>query len=232
MYLAIIPARAGSKRIKNKNIKIFLGYPIIRYSIHQALQSKLFKKIIVSTDSNRIKKIAINYGASVPFLRTKKLSRDHTPIYKVLLNVLKKIKKDFFPKYFCLIYATAPLIDKKDIVKSINYLKKIKTKADGICSICKYDLPVQRALKVNNNNFLEFVDKRYALKRSQDLQEVYYDAAVFSWYNTKNFVKKNGTNLKILPYFLPSNKVQDIDVIKDFKIAELKYKFPVFFKNK
>jgi len=229
MYLAIIPARSGSKRIKNKNIKIFYGYPIIRYSIHQALRSRLFKKIIVSTDSNRIKKIAIKYGASVPFLRNKNLSGDYTPIYKVLLNVLKKIKKDDLPKYFCLIYATAPLIDKKDIIKSINLFKKIKHKADGICSVCKYELPIQRALKINNKKFLEFVNKKYALKRSQDLQHVYYDAAVFSWYNTNNFLKKNGTNLKILPYLLPSKKVQDIDNIKDFKIAKLKYKFSDIF---
>ena len=231
MYLAIIPARSGSKRIKNKNIKIFFGYPIIRYSIHQALLSRMFKKIIVSTDSNRIKKIALKYGASVPFLRTKHLSSDYTPIYKVLLNVLKKIKKDYFPKYFCLIYATAPLIDKNDIIKSINYLKKIKNKADGVSTVCKYDLPIQRALRISKKNFLEFVNKKYALKRSQDLQEVYYDAAVFSWYNTRNFLKKNGTNLKILPYILPSKKVQDIDSIKDFNMAKFKYKFPNIFSK-
>lgn len=225
MYLAIIPARSGSKRIKDKNIKRFFSYPIIRYSIYQASRSRIFKKIIVSTDSNRIKKISIKYGASVPFLRNKNLSSDYTPIYKVLLNVLKKIKKNCLPKYFCLIYATAPLVDKDDIIKSINYLKKIKNKVDGISSVCKYDLPIQRALKINKKNFLEFVDKKYALKRSQDLQEYYYDAAVFSWYNTKNFLKKNGTDLKILPYILPSKKVQDIDNIKDFNMAKFKYKF-------
>ena len=225
MYLAIIPARSGSKRLKNKNIKLFFGYPLIRYSIHQASLSKLFKEIIVSTDSNKIKKIAIKYGASVPFLRQDSLSRDYTPVYKVLINTLQKIKKNYLPKYFCLIYATAPLIDRNDIIKSINSLKKTKNKMDGICSVCKYDLPIQRALKVNKKNFLEFVNKKYAFARSQDLQNVYYDAAIFTWFNTKNFLKKKGTDLKILPYILPSKKVQDIDTIKDFKMAKSKYKF-------
>ena len=111
MYLAIIPARSGSKRIKNKNIKYFFGYPIIRYSIYQAQQSRLFKEIIVSTDSIKIKKIALRYGANVPFLRSKKLADDYAPLNKVLLNVVKKIKDSFSPNYFALIYAAAPLIN-------------------------------------------------------------------------------------------------------------------------
>jgi CMP-N-acetylneuraminic acid synthetase len=95
MYLAIIPARGGSQRIKNKNIKFFFGFPIIRYSIYQAQLSKVFKKIVVSTDSNKIKKISIKFGAKVPFLRSKNLSNDTTPIYKVLLDVLSKMDKNY-----------------------------------------------------------------------------------------------------------------------------------------
>jgi CMP-N-acetylneuraminic acid synthetase len=85
MTICIIPARLGSRRIKNKNIKLFFGHPIIKYSIDAALQSKLFKEIIISTESNKIKKIAKKFGASLPFLRPKKLANDITPIKKVLL---------------------------------------------------------------------------------------------------------------------------------------------------
>jgi N-acylneuraminate cytidylyltransferase len=223
MYLAIIPARAGSKRIKNKNIKFFFDFPIIRYSIYQAQLSKLFKKIIVSTDSNKIKKISIKFGAVVPFLRSKNLSNDTTPIYRVLLDVLRKIDKNYCSEYFCLIYATAPLINKNDIKKSINILRNNKKNADAICTVCKYNLPAQRAFKVNKNNFLEFIDKKYIFTRSQDLPSSYYDAATFCWYNTKNFLKKRGLNLKILPYILPSKKVQDIDNIEDWNLAKNKF---------
>jgi len=223
MYLAIIPARSGSKRIKNKNIKIFYGFPIIRYSIEAALSTKLFKKIVVSTDCKKIKKIAIKYGANVPFLRDKNLADDFTPIKNVLIDTFKKIKKDFLPDYFCLIYAAAPLIDKNDIIKSIHLLKKNKEKADGICSVCKYKLPIQRALKINKKNFLEFIDKKNTLKRSQDLHDTYYDAAMFCWYNSKNFLKKNGTNLRILPYVLSSTKAQDIDNLDDWNLTKKKF---------
>jgi N-acylneuraminate cytidylyltransferase len=90
MYLGITPARSGSKRIKNKNIKYFFVHLIIRYSIYQARLSKFFKEIIVSTDSVRIKKIALGYGANLPFLRSKKLADDYTPLNKVSKNLIKK----------------------------------------------------------------------------------------------------------------------------------------------
>ena len=223
MYLAIIPARSGSKRIKNKNIKYFFGYPIIRYSIYQAQQSRLFKEIIVSTDSVKIKKIALRYGANVPFLRSKKLADDYAPINKVLLNVVKKIKDSFSPKYFALIYAAAPLIKKRDLVRSIEFLKNSK-KADGICSVSRYSLPVQRALKVNKKNYLEFLNKKYIFKRSQDLEKTYYDAAMFCWFNTKNFIRKNGKNLNILPYFISNLQAIDIDNLEDWNKAKIKFK--------
>ena len=221
MYLCIIPARSGSKRIKNKNIKKFLGYPIIRYPINTAKQSKLFKRIIVSTDSNKIKKIALKYGALVPFLRSKKLSDDFTPLVKVLLNTLKKI--DNLPKYFCLIYATAPLIDKKDLKKSLSMIKKNNSNADSKLSVCQYTKPIQRALKKNKKNYLEFINKRYLFNRSQDLKETYYDAALFCWFNTERYLKKNGRDLRTMPYLVDDIKTQDIDNERDWKIAQKKF---------
>jgi N-acylneuraminate cytidylyltransferase len=223
MYLAIIPARSGSKRVKNKNIKLFFGYPIIKYPIYQAKLTKLFKEIIVSTDSLIIKKIVLKYGVSVPFLRSKSLSGDFTPLYKVLLNTLSIIrKKKLLPKYFCLIYATAFSINKNDIIKSLKILKK-KRKSDAICSVCKYNYPVQRALKLNKRNFLEYINPKYSLKRSQDLETAYYDSANFVWFNTKSFLKKKGRNLKILPFVISGDKTQDIDNLKDWRIAKKKY---------
>jgi pseudaminic acid cytidylyltransferase len=222
MYLAIIPARSGSKRIKNKNIKFFFGSPIIKYSISNAVSSKLFNKVIVSTDSKKIKKISEKYGAIVPFLRSKILSGDFVPVHKVLLDVILFLKKNYYPKFFCLIYSTAVLIEKKDLLKSLRELKKNK-RADSICGVCKYEKSIQRALKINKRNFLQFDRPKYRLSRSQDLKDFYYDSGTFVWYKTKNFLSKNGSNLNILPYFLSSDKCQDIDTFDDWNIAKKKF---------
>jgi len=219
--LAIIPARSGSKRIKNKNIKHFFGHPIIKYSISTALSSNLFKEVIVSTDSKKIKRISEKYGASVPFLRPKKLSGPLVPINRVLLNLINLKKKSQY-KYFCLIYSTAPLINKNDIYRSLQKLKKNK-RADAICAICKYEKPIQRALKINKKKFIEFDRPKYRLARSQDLKTLFYDCGSFAWYNLKNFLLKKGTKLNILPYILPANKCQDIDTKSDWKETERKF---------
>ena len=124
MNIAIIPARSKSKRIKNKNIKLFFGKPIIFYSIDLALKSKIFDKVIVSTDSKKIKKIAEKYGAEVPFIRPKNLSNDFvgTPtVVKHAVNWCKK--KGLSIKNICCIYPTTPLLEKKYLIEG---LKKIR----------------------------------------------------------------------------------------------------------
>ena len=144
MTLCIIPARSGSKRIKNKNIKNFFGKPLIYYSINLALKSKIFDQVIVSTDCKKIAKIAKRYGASVPFLRSKKNSDNKTPINKVLLEVIQKLQmKNKFT--FC-IYPTAPMLGLDDLKKGY---KKISNKFDQIVAISKYSSPIQRAYQNN-----------------------------------------------------------------------------------
>ena len=107
--IAIITARSGSKRIPKKNIKIFLGKPIIAYSIEKAINSKLFDKVMVSTDDKEIADISKNYGAEVPFFRSKKNSDDFSTTPDVLIEVLetyKKLNEEF--DFGCCIYPTAP----------------------------------------------------------------------------------------------------------------------------
>ena len=114
MTICIIPARSGSKRIKNKNIVKINGLPIIAKTIKIARQSKLFTRIIVSTDSLKIAKIAKKYGAEVPFLRSKKLSDDYTPIINVMIDAIDKIES-FKEKFHFCIYPTSILINQKDL---------------------------------------------------------------------------------------------------------------------
>ena len=135
MSICIIPARSKSVRIKNKNIINFFEKPIIAYAIDVAKKSKLFKKIIVSTDSKKIAKIAINYGAEVPFLRSKKLSDNYTTTTDVIIDSIKKIssKNDTF---CCCIYPTAVLINKNDLIMSFKKIKKLN--ADLLVAIARY----------------------------------------------------------------------------------------------
>ena len=105
--VALIPARAGSKRIPGKNIKPFAGQPIIAYSIKAAATSRLFSRIIVSTDSAEIAAVARSYGAQAPFMRPARLADDFTPTADVVLHALNWLKaNESLPEYFCCIYAT------------------------------------------------------------------------------------------------------------------------------
>ena len=129
MSIAIIPARKNSKRIKNKNIKLINNKPLIYIVIKILQKSKLFKKIIVSTDSNKIAKISINAGAEVPFVRPKNLSDDYTGTIKVMQHAVKKLKNlNINDKYICCVYPTAILLSIKDLKKG--------SEAD----ICVFDL--------------------------------------------------------------------------------------------
>ena len=115
--LAIIPARGGSKRIPRKNIRDFLGKPIIAYSIEVALKSGLFEEVMVSTNDKEIAEIALKFGAKVPFMRSPNASNDQATTMEVLLEVLEnyeKVQRKVFEK-ICCIYRTAPLIKEEHL---------------------------------------------------------------------------------------------------------------------
>ena len=121
--LAIIPARGGSKRIPKKNIKLFLGMPIITYAIDAALKSNVFDEVMVSTDNEEIKNIAINKGAKVPFFRSDENSNDFSTLSDVLIEVLDEYKKQ--KKFFdtvCCILPTSALLSSEKITESYEKL--------------------------------------------------------------------------------------------------------------
>lgn len=125
--LAVIPARAGSKRIKNKNIKIFNGKPMIYWPIKELKKTKIFDKILVSTDSLRIKKYAETLKVDVPFLRPKKISDDFSPTIDVINHAIKWLRdKGFYYDYICCVYPTAVLMKKKFILDTFKLIKKKK----------------------------------------------------------------------------------------------------------
>lgn len=220
--LLIIPARGGSKRIKNKNIKKFKKKPIIYYTINNAIKSKLFNKIHVSTESNLIKKIVEKKKINIDFMRTKKLSKDKTPLFEVYKYVVTEYKKiGFVFDEIWSIMPCAPNLNAKDLKRISIFYKKLKIKKP-LLSISKYKVPIEWAYTINKKGELTSLSRKSQLLRSQDIEDKYYDAGQFYIYPGKkllklNFIKKN---YNYIGYKLPFRKSIDIDDIEDWKIAE------------
>ncbi len=215
--ICIIPARGGSKRIKNKNIINFSGKPLIYYSIKAAIKSKIFSRIIVSTDSSRIKKIAKKYGAEVPFIREKRLSNDLTSTKDVFIDAIFKINSQNV-KFHCLLYPTAPLVKSKDLIKAYNKIKI--EKADGLMTVGKYLNHPLRSLTVKKK-ILRFKWKKYIKKNTQNLPKYYFDCGNFYFFKTEKIIKSNTFYpKKIIPYYLKIYNAVDIDNYEDLKLAE------------
>lgn len=221
--ICIIPARAGSKRIIKKNIKPFMGKPIMAYSIEAAINSGLFDVVMVSTDSEEFAEVARQYGAEVPFLRSEKTANDFAGTEDVILEVLDNYKamgKTF--DSFCCLYSTAPFVTAERLVESSGYLSE---NADAAISVVEYSFPIQRSVKVNENGHLQPNFPQYMDARSQDLEKTYHDAGQFYFVKTSTFMEeKNLWCKRTAPIVLSELEVQDLDTMTDWQLAEIKYK--------
>ena len=216
--LAIITARGGSKRIPRKNIKEFMGNPMLAYAINAAEKSGIFEEIMVSTDDKEIAEIAKKYGANIPFMRSEKTANDYATTGDVLKEVIDEYKKR--GKIFdniCCIYPCVPFLT-GEILKDA-YDKFIKSEADRLTPVVKYSFPIQRAFKLNKEGFLEYREPENASKRSQDLEPMYHDVGMFYFYRYNKLDSQN-----IVMYEMDEAVIQDIDTEDDWKMAELKYK--------
>ncbi len=223
MNVCIIPARGGSKRIYKKNIKNFHGKPIIKYSIDTALNSNLFDKVIVSTNNEEIAQIASKFGAEIPFKRPENISDDHSGIQAVITHSIKfLIKKNMEPKLICCLLATAPFVKIENLMEGKKSLKKVKEDRFTF-SATKYNFPIQRALRIDNNNLSYCLNVDQVKKRSQDLEECIHDAGQFYWGGTKAWFSNKNIFEESMPILLPSWQVQDLDTLEDWKRAELMY---------
>lgn len=221
MNIAIIPARSGSKRIPQKNIKNFLGKPMLAYAIEAAQQSKIFDFIMVSTDSQEIADIAVSHGAKVPFLRSSKNSSDYATTFNVLDEVISEYKKIHITfSSFCCIYPCVPFLTGKTLQEAFSHLSHY----DAVIPVIKYPVPIEWALKIENNiltpHNLEMLNIR-----SQDLTPTYYDAGMFYFCKTEKLYENNS----LLPertygLIIPETEAQDIDTPEDWNSAELKYR--------
>jgi CMP-N-acetylneuraminic acid synthetase len=222
--LLIIPARANSKRIKNKNIKIFCGHPIIYYSLQTAIKSKLFTKIHVSTDSDKIVKILKKYNFIVDFKRPEKISTNYTQVIDVLRYVVDKYKeKGFEFDEIWSLSACAPLIEVKDLLSSAKLMIGNKNKI--LLPVTEYSAPIEWAFNFKKNNYLKPIKPGFYKKRSQDLEKKYHDTGAFICI-PKKFLSKKITLLDqhYLGKIIPKSRSVDIDDIEDWKLAESLYK--------
>ena len=220
--LAIITARGGSKRIPRKNIKPFLGKPILAYSIEAALDSGLFDEVMVSTEDEDIAEIAKKYGAKVPFYRSEKTAGDFATTNDVLLEVLeeyKKLGKEF--EEACCIYPTAPFVTSSKLKKAMEEFAA--SDADTLIPVVAFSYPPKRSLVIREGRLVfqypEFMDSR-----SQDLEAEYHDIGQFYLFRTEAFERNKKLMIgNILPFVVDEMEVQDIDNESDWKIAEIKY---------
>ena len=221
-FLALIPARGGSKRITNKNIKSFAGKPIIGWTIEKAFKTKLFKKVLVSTDDKKIAKVSKSFGAETAFPRPANISDDQSTIVEVVKYCIEELENSGERyDYVVLLYATAPLMDENDLIKASKDLGE----SEFIVSVNEYSYPIQRALRLEKNEIKMFEPLNFK-KRSQDLEPFFHDAAQFIIGSPKMWKTKTPFIDGVTrPFIVPKYRVQDIDNEDDWYEAELKFSY-------
>ncbi len=223
--LAVIPARGGSKRIPNKNIKDFLGRPVIEYPIEAALRSGLFRDLIVTTDSREIADIASGAGASVPFMRGAELSGDYVMVADVIMDALDRYEEAEHIKVdnICVIFPAAVFVTERKIAEGFSLLSE-----DGVNSVLPvvpFSYPPQRGVVASADGGLVMKWPENYDKRSQDLEAIYHDTGQFYWLCAEKFRSDKKLFLdKMKGVFVSPLEVQDIDSLDDWKIAEMKYR--------
>lgn len=221
MIFAIIPARGGSKRIKNKNIIKFFQKPIIGWTIKELKKlkkKKLINKIVVSSDSNKILNTSKKFGADIFVKRTKKLSNDKSPFQLAIVDVIKRlISQDYHVSEVIVVFPSAVLIGANDIASALKFFRKNKN--SFVISISKYPHPPQRAYAKSNTNKLSFINKKNELKNTQNLRELFHDAGQFYIGNKELWLsKKIHSNSR--GFLLSRLKSVDLDTKEDLTLLK------------
>lgn len=219
-FLAIIPARSGSKGLTDKNIKELNNKPLMAYTIEAAIESNIFDDIILSTDSSYYAEIGKKYGATVPFLRSENLSNDEASTKDVIFDVINELRiigKNY--DFFVLLQPTTPLRNKKHIKESVDIL--IDNKGNSVVSICQLEHSSSVNVTLNPKNRLDFVFNDLKNIRRQDFQTEYrINGGIYicktDFYLTYESFYMQGS----YPYIMDKISSVDIDDIYDFMYAE------------
>ena len=220
MNVAIVPARGGSKRIPDKNIRPFAGRPMLSWPIATALESGLFDRVIVSTDSPEVAAAARLAGAETPFVRPPELSDDHCGTLEVMTHALRWVETaGVDAAAVCCLYATAVFVTAADLRAALAVLSEGSW--DYVFAASRYPQPVQRAFSRSEDGAAALLFPEHRLTRTQDLPPVYQDVGQFYWGRADAWAEGRpifGARTTFVE--LASGRCQDIDTPEDWASAE------------
>ena len=221
--LCLIPARAGSKRLTGKNLKLLNGKPLVAWTIEAALQSSSVVDVVVSTESSEIANIAIEYGASVPFIRPSSLAEDDTSSIAVVLDALHQLQcQGKFYDQVILLQPTSPLRTAKEIDAGVDfYFHKGALAVIGVCEVEHHPfwsnkLPADFSME-------NFLPEQHINLRSQDLPLYYRINGAFYMADVREVIKQRRFFLsqKIFGFLMSRESSVDIDTKLDFILADI-----------
>lgn len=227
--LAVIPARGGSKGLPGKNIRPFIGLPLIAHSILMAKMTSEIDRVVVSTDDSTISEVAKKFGADVPFLRPKELAQDNTPMWPVLRHALQAVEEIYSEgyKYLLLLDPTSPGRIPSDITAALQKLES-NEEATGIIGVSQPEFnPVWHCVVEEEGWMKDLIQEGASYSRRQDVPPVFrINASLYIW--RADFVKKelndwrkNGSNLL---FEISESRAIHIDDLHEFEHAELMMK--------
>lgn len=221
--LAVVPARGGSKRIPRKNIRPFCGVPLLGRTLEVVVTAGVFDAVVVSTDDAEVADIAAACGALVPFKRPDQLSDDWTGTAPVVRHAIDEVatKLGEFASVCC-IYPGAVMMTQADFEASSDLVEHATLDAAVVAAVVRYGHPIQRALRRRSDGLLEpQMGQEVLAERTQDLEPMWHDAGQFYWATPERWRRPEPLLSSVLPYEVPSWRVQDIDTEDDWVRAEM-----------
>ena len=219
--IAVIPARGGSQRIPRKNIRPISGRPLIEWTIEMAGASGIFSEVVVSTDDEEIAQIATAAGALVPFVRPAELASDTASTQAVMSHAVTALKDQGFRNSdVCCIYPGAIFVSGEDLAAARELLGESSGDDHYVMSVVAYPHPIQRALRIDSQDFITPINSDVVQSRTQDLEPRWHDAGQFYWGKADAWQKMEPVLASAKAYVLSSSSVVDIDTEDDWLLAE------------
>jgi N-acylneuraminate cytidylyltransferase len=229
--IAVILARAGSKRIPQKNIKAFCGEPLLSWPIKAAKQWGQFQEIMISTDSTEIEDFAKRLGATSYGLRSEKAANDTATTEEALIDALNQAyPSDSTPEFACCIYGSAAFVTSELLNSAYEMLAT--GEFDTVFPVIQSSKSIWRALRRAPTGNTQFIWTEHSRARSQDLEETYHDAGQFYMFRVEPFLtSKSLLSDRVGTIPVRELDCHDIDTLEDFRLAELKYSNREFFQQ-
>ncbi|HET8985293.1 MAG TPA: acylneuraminate cytidylyltransferase family protein [Trueperaceae bacterium] len=225
--LVIVPARGGSKRIPRKNVKPFLGVPILMRVVRELRRCDRLGDVIVSTDDDEIRSVALDAGASVPFLRSERTSGDTATLHQTINEVLTELGPGARAETVMCVLPTAVLLTAEVVARAVDAFTRAIASgaADSLISVQRFRHPIERALRIREDGTLTRSDESAFATRTQDLEPAFHDAGQFYLATTAGLLHRTSLmGAQCLPFELGELEAHDIDDLDDWNVAEAKYR--------